>query len=485
MVVGVLGLFTILVLPKIAGEKKNDKWFGWLAGSWLCVILTFPLMANDIMTQRLNWYSLGQGGGVFSASSILQTLERLKTTIWFMLWEGPSTNINSINGDSFFSFGEDLVIALGLAYFFARPNWMRGFIFIAAFLGFLPHAIMSNPHVGRLYGCIVPFFFLGALALKEILDGLWRLPKGRTIYTLACVLLLGFWGWSARATFSRVYDQWSESDLSKHVLARREALKDQQLGNRIYFANTICNGVAYPLNEGNKIFLWSSPNLIDLAPGEKPKDVVLYLGPETTDDKGNLLKDQITKTFPKAQWEEIRNPQQTLKDGCTLLRCFIPYSDIAAVSSPFFEIRQATLPYWDREYSSGQFGLVFDMINYEDKVANINDPVPPSLLQNGMAVRYEGVIHVGADGKYELNWKAANRTEIWVDGKTRLNLYFPRTTRFMSPEKNGVDSLHLDAGDHQVEVMTCFQRSTAVPEISIRRSGSEGPGQSLWSSFNF
>ena len=482
--VGLL-LLTIFALPKMMEEGKSSKWLGWLAGSWLCVILSFPIMANENIISKMDSYVLVQGQGILNGSYLLQTFERLKTTFLVLFWRGDSMNINAMPGDPFFGFGEEIVIALGLAFFFARPNWKRGFIFIAAVFGFLPHAILGNPHAGRLLGCIVPFFLLGALGLNELLNGLLLLPKGRSFYTLACILLLGLWGWSANASIVRVFDQWSEKDLSKHVLARQEALKDQALGYRIYYGNNLFSWIANPLSEGNKIYLWSQTNLIDLAPNDKPQDVVVILGPDTTDDKGQLLKDQLVKNFPTAQWTDIHSPTQNPTDGPILLRCFIPYSDISANPGPFFQVRQAPTPCWDRRYSTGEYGLAFDLIDYEDKVANATDPIPPQCAQIGKAAQYVGTVHVSVGGKYDFNWKTANRTEVWIDGRTLLNLYFPQTRQFTSPERSGTAAVNLEAGDHKVEVMTCFQQTINAPDLSIAREGAASQGRSLWSSFNF
>jgi len=81
--------------------------------------------------------------------------------------------------------------------------------------------------------------------------------------------------------------------------------------------------------------------------------------------------------------------------------------------------------------------------------------------QNGKrgAVRCEGIIHVDGGGNYEMNWKTVNRTEIQIDGRTLLNVYFPQTNNFISPEKGGMKTIRLDPGDHQVKVTTCFQQN--------------------------
>lgn len=488
LAVGCLCLLTVAVLPRLVTEK-NSKWFGWLAGSWLCVILCFPLMANDTIMARVNFFAVVPGQGVLSIPYLLKTFEQAKASLLVLFWKNTGDVMNT-SGDSFFSFCENIVIALGLAFFFAKPNWKSFFIFITAIFGILPAVILTQVHTGRLLGCITPFFLLGALGLNSLLNGISLLPKGRVLYGMACVLLFGFWLWSAQTAVSKIYDQWSESILSKHVLASQEAYQDQRLGCRIYFGATLYGGNASPINEGNKIFCWTPPNIIELAPNDKPQDIAVIFEPDSRDDKGQPLKDRLTQEFPNAQWKELQAPWMPLSYGPVLWRCLIPVGDISP--SPglsrcpaLFDIRTAPVPNWDRQFSNGYFGLLFDLIDYEDKVTNVGDPSPRTL--GGEAVRYNGIIHVNSGGSYVVDWKIANRTELKIDNRTLLNLYFPQTNKFGLPwpEKIGSKSIHLDAGDHQVEVITCFQQSLNAPDISLLREGTPAPGQSLWSSFNF
>jgi hypothetical protein len=506
MVLGCLGLLTVIALPKLAGEEKSSKWFGWIAGSWVCLVLSFPVMTNEQITARVNNFSFAQGPGSF----VLESIQRIKTVFMLLFWQNTGDCTNALPGDSYFGYGEVIIIALGLAFFFARLNWKSCLLFIAALVGFLPNAFLLQPHTGRILGCVVPFLLLGSLGLNEVLNSLFFLSKGRVISRLACLLLLGLWGWSAQASLSRIFDQWSEKILSKHVLASQEAYKDASLGYRIYFVSSLFNANAYPLNEGNKIHLWLCPNLINLTPNDKPEDVDLILEPDSRGDNNQLLKDQLAKDFPTAHWKDLHTPNQNPGDGPTLISCVIPFSDISAYSQKYaevqakslklskkpsastpllvpplayFEVRQTPMPCWDRQYSTGYFGLAFDLISYEDKATNAQDPGPKT--ENGGAVRCEGIIHVDGGGNYEMNWKTVNRTEIQIDGRTLLNVYFPQTNNFISPEKGGMKTIRLDPGDHQVKVTTCFQQNCNLPDISLNPVGQSGSGQSLWSSYKF
>jgi hypothetical protein len=136
---------------------------------------------------------------------------------------------------------------------------------------------------------------------------------------------------------------------------------------------------------------------------------------------------------------------------------------------------------------------MFDVIGYEDRVPNIFAPIGPEYSgtyeSNAHdlceAVRYSTTIHVHQAGDYVIHYKAINRSSLRIDNQLVLDLYFFKLLNYMAPEKKGEETISLTAGDHSVEVITAYQRSTQPPEISIRLKGASAPGVSLWSSFDF
>jgi hypothetical protein len=88
-------------------------------------------------------------------------------------------------------------------------------------------------------------------------------------------------------------------------------------------------------------------------------------------------------------------------------------------------------------------------------------------------------------GKYQMDWSTDNLTRLRVDGRQILNIVFSKTDKYMDPPSSGKKNIYLKAGDHNVEVLTVFQRSRVPPNIVLRREGLLGDGKSLWSSFDF
>jgi hypothetical protein len=176
--------------------------------------------------------------------------------------------------------------------------------------------------------------------------------------------------------------------------------------------------------------------------------------------------------------------------------CSIPYESIAgqvpkaslgepnASVLPFFETRIVAWPFWTRAFSPVNKGMTFAYINYQDKTANATDPVPATVSLDQEGAKYQGVLHVAQDGKYDVSWNLDGRTIFRVDDKKVIDVWFFTTTNVMDPPSKGKKSVFLKAGDHPVEVDTCFQRSQKAPEITLHRRGTPGDGQSLWSGFN-
>jgi hypothetical protein len=59
------------------------------------------------------------------------------------------------------------------------------------------------------------------------------------------------------------------------------------------------------------------------------------------------------------------------------------------------------------------------------------------------------------------------------------------STLYWAPLKEGDEKIHMTQGDHQVQVVTAFQRSFDPPQFWIRPQGTAAPGISLWDSFDF
>jgi hypothetical protein len=484
LVCGVLGCILVWAVyhyPKMAQDRKNESWTGWIVGAWLCALLSFPVLTNENLFGRVRDTLITTGaGGFLTGSYILTSFQRVAPSVLALFWQGNDRNDMQQPIDAFFGYTEVVLIALGLAFCLARMNQVRAFLLLTALIGFAPYAASAGPHSGRLVGCTAPFLLLAALGLNELLKALSRVSKKRILYRLAWVLLLALWGWTAQGSLLRVYDQWSEKLFGPNALLHLEAAQDLKQGIRVYLDPASLNGLGSAvLFEREPVQVWRASNIVYLGPEEKPGDVAIYMNPQSN------LKGQLEKLFPTAQWKTIKCPAPY--DSVTVLRCYLPLPLFSAKSkSPRpMEFRSIQPPYWQRQYSTTLNGLAFGVIEGEDKTVNMADPVPGGANPDGAGARYRGVIHVDQSGKFEITCKTGNRADVRIDGRKIFNLYFPQTAHHTPPAQMKKKNVYLEAGDHRVEVKTWFQRGYAPPEITLKAKGTAGEAKSLWTSFRY
>lgn len=158
-----------------------------------------------------------------------------------------------------------------------------------------------------------------------------------------------------------------------------------------------------------------------------------------------------------------------------------------------FEVKDEPKDQWKREFMVNYCGLLFDLIDYEDRTAHVTDPVSAdyakaysdAMNQTVEAVRFSTTIHVAKEADYTVHYAVENRSYLKIDGKKVVDLAFFKLLGYWAPPKQGDTTVHLTAGDHRVEVMTAYQRSTQLPQFTLRPAGSSQAPLSLWSSFQF
>jgi uncharacterized membrane protein len=494
-----LGLFFVFVykaFPKTALDNKNSMWLNWTAGSWLCAILSFPMMANTEILSRMQSSILPSANA--TGVSFWGMVQELMRVLFYLLFLGGGDRSDLMRpGDSIFGFTEVALIALGLAWAVARPNWTKIVLVLSAIVGFAPFILTRGPHSGRASACIVPFLLLGALGLEGFLAGLSQVFKRRLIMGMAYILLLVLGGWTAWGTFTSVYDRWWGQYGSKHTLTQKLGLQDMAQGDRVYVSTTMTGRTAQVLFENHPAYYMNpGTNIIYVGPDEKVPNVVVYLEPDSAD-----VKDQLHNLFPTAQWTDLHFVFEP--NMVPAMRCFIPLADLYAAHPEQFDapatlgpappalpqtlllVHRVTGPYWERQYSPSINGFTFGVLDWEDKVSNATDPTYKPFDISGYVVKYRGVIHVNAGGKYDITMKTPNRTIVRVDNRKIFDLKYFNDQLYFEPPRDEKTGLYLEAGDHPVEVITCDQRSAAIPDIVLQRRGSPGAGQSLWSTYNF
>lgn len=491
-------LLALLVYPKMMGSGTWPKLTGWLAGSWLCVIASFPMMANEAFIGRIRQYESISDASVYLNRFAQNSFWSLKA----IFFEGGDRSDMAIPGDAFFGYTEVIVIALGLAFYAARPTKLaKNIVFLSALMGLAPYIVSGGTHSGRAMVCVSPLIMLGAMGLNQLLSSIARLPKGRFFFFLAVPCLLAFWYWSGQSTYFRVYHQFNETYFYDGSWTRQDALKCLNQGDQVYLDPPIEHDNGSTLFEGHPVHLfWPTRNVIFLGPNEKPPHGIdVYLYPVNLD-----MKKKMMAAFPTAQWETLQIPTNPNPQS---FRCFIPFEDVAAYSDkylkaqkaaarfprrpplepPLFEVRQVSAPFWERRYCPTNHGLTGGFVDYEDKDSNGNDPPRADMDYGGKMIQINGVIHVSKAGKYRLSWELDNQTQLRVDGHQILDITFPLTKQFPLREttEKGEKSIYLSEGDHPVEAITVVLRTHGAPNVFLRRSDSAEEPKSLWASFNF
>lgn len=472
LMLGLLLSGLALFLPGKSSQK--NPWSGWIVGAWMAALLAYPFTTNAALIQRIKQHALVGGGGFLNGPYLLAAFQRLGGSFEKLFWMGGDRSDMSLPGDAFFSYPEVILIALGLAFCLARPNLKRSLILLTATVGLLLHAVATETHSLRLLGCPTPLLLMGALGLDGLLDLFAQSQPAPLLRKAVLVFLPIFWVWGVFGIFSRVYTQWADKPLGLTV-AREQAIKDIAMGYQVYLAPNLADGQLTVLYEGHSVHLWHNHNLIFLGPDEKGPDVVVLM--KADDD----FKKAMVKAFPDASWSELHNSDVDPAKSVADYRCQIPFAALSKPGQELLGVKRVSPPFWRREYSNALCGFDFGFLTWDDKTANVDDPPSPEVNLDYVGVRYKATIHLDQAGEYEITCKAENRTRVILDHHKLFDLSFFRTANYMSPPADEKKTLDLSAGDHEVEMTTCFQRSHAAPELSLQLKGSPGMGKPLWS----
>jgi hypothetical protein len=507
-------LLALYVLSKTQAHEKEDLWKGWLAGSWLCIILTFPILMNELIQNRLTDLAFS-GNGVLLRDFLLRALGQAGIALRILFLGGNDRLDMFIPNDTFFGYSEIVLIALGMALWVARPTWEKTVLVLTAMAGISMYPFMRDPHTGWLIGCIIPLLALGGLGLEGFWAEFSGMFKNGTYSKWGYAFLIGFLVWTAQEDLNRVYHQWYFKYVSRNRLTELQAQKENK-GIPAFLTPSL-NGswIGSVLFEGHPIRLLNPSNSLFLGPDDKIPGVNVYLDPGETS-----IKTQLQGDYPTSRWTDIRSAKESGENIVVAYQCFIPLSDISVYGEKYpglqkkyerllkrhtlypqtplplapiaslFEIRPVASPYWHRSYSSGRYGLGFGILDGEDKVVNANDPLPVGVIPDGEAIQLDSMIRVGKEGKYEVTVKAEGLTKVWVDGKKIFDIPFYYGKKFndeffIEPSKTVKKTIALEATDHRVRILTCFQKSIRIPDIVVHLKGSAEPEKSLWSSFNF
>ncbi len=480
LILGTLLVFALQFGPQLLSVANRYPYlFGWTAGIWLCMILSFPQMANPV-----ELWNLVRGGAADPSHHL--TFKPLSTfTYFFDVHSCDWINLHHPE-DAFFGYTELIFGGLGLALAFAHPDPKKIYLLFIFATTFGIWLLTDSIHSERMMICVPPFLLLGAFGIDQLWNWLEMATKNRLVRTAAVVFFVGLFEWSGQALFERVHNQWADKTFDVDDAVCLRVLSDQKHGYRVYIGPDLTwSRISFVLYENHPVQVLKNSNPIYLEPGEKPKDLILYFRGKDSHQQDDHFADLVAKQFPHAQWENIRSPFDE-SEWPIASRCYIPYGDLVHNKKQnLFLIQKITAPYWTREFYTADTGFRPGILDWVDKTTRANDPTPAWTYPDFEATVLQGTIHMKQGGLYQISCTAESRTHVLIDGRDILNMYFPRTEHYTTPKKTETHSINLATGDHRVEVSCLLPRSHQNPDITLHPAGSPGPDQSLWSSFFF
>ncbi len=442
-------------MSKIGESEGNRKIFGWATGVLVTGILMWPLMFHPLYSDYMANRSVFLLGD--NSSKLLSVFKEIWPNVTYAFHvifstSEPDFSRYPIPGHSFFEVFPQMAMVVGLAYFLAIPSWRKNFLILMILVGTLPFILSQRPHTGRLFGAVAPLFLMGAWGLdafwgiftREMKNGVWR--------TAALLLLFGFWAWDAK-TGIVLGRGWMTYRTTNDAVIGAQLEKDWKQ-YRVILARHDSNFFQPQftmLCDQRDAWLLNDPNPIYLGPGEKSKDIVLYVygGDEPTAKR-------VREEFPMAQWTDV----PSLNGPNFLHRIFIPFDSLGEVPGKLLYVQRIPREYWRRRFywADYPYGIARGMVWWEDSVPAFNAAFPPGIDAH-VSAEADGELMVRVDGEY--CFSASQTLDVIflsIDGKNILN------QRGGLPAKAKV---FLKAGDHPVVYKTAFRSRYNFTDILV------------------
>ncbi len=490
----VAALFLLLFLfyfKRMGPKEKESRLTGWILGTVFCVVLSFPIMTQHDMLEKVRDNLKYDQSGWALLSFGLDRIKDLGINLFWANMDNAQPDFG-LSSDSLFGYSEIILIALGLAFVLGRFDWKKGFLLGAALVAVSNIFMPSYFYSAREMACVGPLFALAALGLDEFLRRVLA-NKGAGLKWFAGLLLVVFSFWTAHGVISRAYAQFAEvyqiGSYFERARAYREVMKEQDLGHWVFIDHELAHcqetgaGPAV-LFEGRPVPTWYDFNPIYVSPGEPLRDLVIIVAPQNP-----RVKAEISKAFPKIVWDEI-HVEKGSDNPLAAYKCVIPASQWVKAPPTLLKLVQVPDPCWTRDYYGTMNGLGMGVIDAEDRTIHAADPVPQAADERGMnkeAVQLTATLHFAQGGRYELKADTENRLRVLVDGRRVVDLKFNRTRDFdyQPARRTKQVTLNLEAGDHKFQVVEGIQRSKTLPTLTLHRVGDTGPEKSVWDSFSF
>ena len=467
-------IFAFLALAtRVFSDAENPlatSWRGWILAVWVCIIVTYPIYSHSYIQDQLRSH--------LNAEKHYQFLSTLRFMFDQSMGGGDREDMG-LPGDSFFSYVEIALGALGLALAFAKPNLVRIFLMLAFFMGLAPYALDGGlPHSLRLIACVSPFLLLGGLGADYLWQRFQNLSiSGSRIKTAVLIVLCGLSVW---AFHQRVIVDWAENLTCKDSVVYQGVRQDQSQGYRVFLGHSFDWHTSFALYESHPVDCLLPSNTIYLSETEKPTDVSIFLGGD--DEETPRTKKAVSDAYPNAHWEDLLGGYH--KMGHLAWRCRISSADIQNTPAGLFHFQTIPTGSWKRTVFNSEDGLRPSFRTLVDYVSDPKAPFPDGMRTDNRFITFQREIRVSQTGKFHLTCKGHRLLRVKLDGETVGALNFHGTRNFGDNDTKSCDRLiTLKSGVHQIEITTYLDTPDPLPDVLLNRNG-ETP-RAIWNTFDY
>lgn len=457
--VGIVLGWSYVDLFRVERKKGFSKLFGWATGAFAAALLMAPFYLYPEYSTHVGAITAWHKDFCLPGETWHKLWGNIRFTKELFLGQAVHPSQIPSIGDSLFEFLDIACALLGAAYFLARPSWLSGTVILLFLVSVITPILSNGPHSFRYCICSIPLLLTGAWGMNRFWLAFLQAKPGkgwRWFFILALLALLAWeigknhrlvWEWmDQRTDTTTVWDQ-AERELPNH---------------RVYL-------VAQPrfyncsmdiLSDGEELFQAGPSNSIDLAPGEKGKDLAILVWGEDIQTQKKVEEEflgvQWSKKFNFFQWEN--------RDVPHLFWTEIPFDRVPEGGQAFIHVRRVPEWTWRRRFYT-HYGIGRGLILYEDRVTRWNDNLPSPFTDGWHSARLEGNWAVKTGGTHTLGINTHSIAWFYLDGKKTLVV--PPNSR--SSEKSV--QVNLAPGVHSVELAVNFGGQNTFPVINV-----SGPG---------
>jgi hypothetical protein len=471
-------LFAILLAAyfKAGFKSKSDDTsrvvFGWATMALIALLVNIPFYLQPGYASHVVQSSALHVDGKMSLG--LTALGKLLGNVVFyfgMMFTESDRNgtIYPMSMDSFFDPLPVAGVAIGLAFFLAKPSWRKVFILSLIPVGMVPFILAEMPNSARPLTSVIPWLVLAGWGFVYWIQSFVAAVPQKFFRLLAFAGLAVFWAWNGVKSDWSIWHLWM-TNVSNDAFIFRQVDKDWKK-YRVLVAchkDQFCSEAFTTLCDQRDVTEWSGPTPLYLEPGETGKDVaLLFWGADP-----RKIGEQVRREFPEAQISNVpafyypgeqRNTGTYQDDPQFMQRALIPASAVEKkISGMIYSVRVPS-GYWRRRFYDEGYIWARGLVWWDDRVVNLSASFPKEAALCESA-RADGELNVSTEGDYVFSGTyGLDFIILLVDGKKIMD-YYPETGKNDLPHA----SIHLTPGVHSVSLEAYLQYNLAFPKVSVK-----------------